>query len=167
MAKGGGLLTLVDRSGRRAHRIRSAIVSVEHCEDVTGDDTPELIVSTYSGGQRCCTTFHVLGLGMPVRTLLQWRAGYESDLDSTDLADATPAKELVGRDDRLSGFGGLPAAVSPTLPAIFCYERSAFVDCTRRIREPLLLELTDVKERLKAETSPTQRRADGVDVVAL
>lgn len=76
VAKAGGQLTVVDRSGRRGHRIRGTIVSVERCEDVTGDDTPELIVSTNSGGQRCCTTFHVLGLGVPVRTLLQWEAGY-------------------------------------------------------------------------------------------
>ena len=167
LPQGGGRLTLVDRGGRRAHQIRSPIVSVERCEDVTGDDRPDLIVSTNSGGQRCCTTFHVLELGVPVRTLLQWGAGYQSDLDPTDLADATPAKELAARDDRLSGFGGLPAAVSPTLPAIFCYERGAFIDCTRRIREPLLLELTDVKETLKTETNPARRRAAGVNVVAL
>ncbi len=167
VAKGGGQLTLLDRHGHRVHRIRSTIVSIERCEDVIGDSTPELIVSTNSGGQHCCTTFHVLELGVPVHTLLTWGAGYQSELDPVDLADATPAKELVGRDDRLSGFAGLPAAFSPTLPAIFCYARGMVVDCTRRIREPLFMELTEAKDRLKAATSPVQRRAAGVNVVAL
>ena len=167
LAKGGGRLTLLERNGRRAHRIRGTVVSIERCEDVTGDSTPELIVLTNSGGQRCCTTFYVLELGVPVRRLLEWDAGYRSELDSLDLADATPAKQLGGRDDRLSGFAGLPAVASPTLPAIFCYERGVFVDCTRRIREPLFVELTEAKDRLEAAANSVQRRAAGVSVMAL
>lgn len=165
--KGRGELTLIDRAGRRVHEIHDVAVHIEGCTDVTGDGRPELVVSTYSGGQRCCTTFHVLALGPPVRTILRWEAGSQWHLELTDLADATRSKELAGRDDRLSAFGGLPVAFSPTLPVIFCYERTTFVDCTRRIYEPALEELTEVRDGLKAETDATRRRAGGLSVLAL
>ena len=165
--KGHGELTLIDRAGRRVHEIHDVAVHVEGCTDVTGDGRPDLVVSTYSGGQRCCTTFHVIALGPPVRTLLRWEAGYETQLELTDLADATRAKELVGRDDRLTGFAGLSAALSPTLPAIFCHERGTFVDCTRRIYEPLIEELTEARDGLKAEHDPSRRHAGALSVLAL
>jgi len=50
---------------------------------------------------------------------------------------------------------------------VFCYERGACTDCTRQIREPILLELTEVKDALKAETNLSRRRAASVNVVAL
>ena len=165
--KGHGELTLIDRAGRRVHEIHDAAVHVEGCTDVTGDGRPELVVSTYSGGQRCCTTFHVLALGPPVRTILRWEAGYEAQLELTDLADATRSRELAGRDDRLSAFGGLPAAFSPTLPVIFCYEHGLFVECTRRLFEPTLEELTEARDGLKVENDPTRRHAAGLSVLAL
>lgn len=165
--KGRGELTLVDRAERRVYEIHDVAVHIESCTDVTGDGRPELVVSTYSGGQRCCTTFHVLALGPPVRTLLRWEAGYETEIELTDLADDTRAKELVGRDDRLTGFAGLPAAVSPTLPAIFCYERGTFVDCTRRIEDPVLEELTEARDRLRAEQEPARRHLGALSALAL
>lgn len=165
--KGRGELTLFNRAGRRVHEIHDVAVHIEGCTDVTGDGRPELVVSTYSGGQRCCTTFHVIALGSPVRTLLRWEAGYEAQLELTDLADATRAKELVGRDDRLTGFAGLSAAVSPTVPAIFCYERGTFVDCTRLMFEPLVEELTEARDGLKEERDPARRHADALSVLAL
>ena len=61
----------------------------------------------------------------------------------------------------------MPVAFSPTLPVVFCFAHGAFADCTRRIREPLLAELTEVKEALKAERNPVRRRANGVSVIAL
>lgn len=165
--KAGGTLTLVDGRDRRVFEIRERQVNVERCEDVTGDDQPELIVSTFSGGQRCCTTFHVLALGPPVRTLLRWEAGYESDLESTDFADATRAKELAGRDDRLSFFGGLPATAAPTLPVVFCYERSAFVECSRRFDDPLLVELAESRQALKDEKDAARRQVAGLSALVL
>lgn len=165
--KGRGELTLIDRAGHRVHEIHDFAVHIESCTDVTGDGRPELVVSTYSGGQRCCTTFHVIALGSPVRTLLRWEAGYEAQLELTDLADATRAKELAGRDDRLTGFAGLSAAVSPTVPAIFCYERGTFVDCTRLMFEPLIEELTEARDGLKEERDPARRYGDALSVLAL
>ena len=165
--KGRGELTLIDRAGRRVHEIHDVAVHIEGCTDVTGDGRPELVVSTYSGGQRCCTTFHVLALGPPVRTILRWEAGSQWHLEPTDLADATRARELAGRDDRLSAFGGLPAAFSPTLPVIFCYEHGLFGECTRQLFEPVLEELTEARDALQAEPDATRRHAGALSVLAL
>lgn len=46
-------------------------------QDITGDGVPDLIVSDYSGGAHCCTTYHILSLGAwEVVTLQELDAGH-------------------------------------------------------------------------------------------
>lgn len=82
-------------------------------DDLTGDGTPDLLISEYTGGAHCCSNYYVLSLhtGGPVELLARiagWHGGAEfRDLDG----DGTP--EAVLRDWSFAywntSFAGSPA----------------------------------------------------------
>lgn len=104
--------------------------SVPWCADVTGDGNPELTILFSSGGAHCCFTTTVLSLGPRLSTLLVWEGGNVSDLQPRELDGHMPF-ELVGLDDRLAYYGGLPFAVSSFIPIVFSYRDGKYVRATR------------------------------------
>lgn len=167
--KGGDSLQIVDGKGTLAYQLVGNRIEVGECKDLTADGTPELMVTVYSGGQHCCATHYVLSLSRPVKALLKWESGYDSELEVVNWADVTPAMELYGKDNRLSDFEGIPASISRslTLPIVFCYENGAYRECTRKFWDPLAADLSETYDAMIMEKDPQKRNGLGVKILAL
>lgn len=52
---------------------------IDICGDLTGDGTPELIMTERTMGAHCCYTHYVVSLTTPVKRLLMWEKGDSGD----------------------------------------------------------------------------------------
>jgi hypothetical protein len=123
------------------------------CTDVTGDRSPELIVTLNSGGAHCCTTIHVLQFQPSARWILNFASGNAGGFSIERGPNGRPA--LVLGDDGLAYYGDLCFACSPSsLPLVACYEGARFVDCTRRfpalIREAIETYTEQIKDAVRS-----------------
>jgi hypothetical protein len=124
------------------------------CVDATGDRTPELIVTLYSGGAHCCTTIHVFQFQPSPRWILNYAAGNAGGFSIERGPGGRPA--LVLGDDGLAYYGDLCFACSPSsLPLVACYEGTRFVDCTRRFPALIQQAIETYTEQLKEAVRST------------
>jgi hypothetical protein len=143
----------IRRAGRLLDTVSDwSIVQVE-CVDVHGGKTPELLVSSHSGGAHCCETLHVFALAESPRELLRYAAGNAIGYEFRDL-DGDGRMELLLGDDSFAYFGDLSYAASPSyLPLVACAADRGFRDCTTRFPEIVRAALARYTGRL-APPSP-------------
>lgn len=100
------------------------------CADLTGDNIPELVMESFSGGAHCCFEYEIVELKINLPRIFAWRGGSGS---LTELAQLKPdaAYEIVGMDDRFTLFDDLPFAAAPFLPVVFVYRDGAYRTATR------------------------------------
>ena len=82
------------KNGKRVFGLTDSTVAVPDTigpvgRDITGNGVPDLIVSEYSGGAHCCTTYYVLELGTEFREI-----GHFGDLEG-DEGDAQEFQDLL------------------------------------------------------------------------
>lgn len=61
--------------------------------NITGDTTPQLVVTGWSGGTHCCYTIHIVDLGPAPQVIQKIDAGH-SDVDLFTQLDEDPALEI-------------------------------------------------------------------------
>ncbi len=109
-------------------------VSVEFCGDLTGDGTPEIVLTEATMGAHCCYTHHVFSLSKPVKNLMTWEKG---DM-GTPLWPAryrpTGAWQIEGRvvfwppfkADKNSNDPAISYAGAPVIPAVMSLVRGRY-----------------------------------------
>lgn len=114
---------------------------LEGMHDLDGDDNPEALVSTWSGGAHCCITCYYLRLGSSPR-LLGGFYGRNSDCGEAKDLDGDKRLEMVTEDDVFAYFDSSFGA-SPRLPFIYGYRNGRFVDRTRELYSAELLRISE------------------------
>jgi hypothetical protein len=139
----------IQRAGRLLLSVTDYAVLRVECADSDADGTPELIVSTFSGGAHCCETIHVWALGRKPEKLLEYEAGNAGGFERRDL-DGDGREELVLGDDTFSYFGDLCYACSPSrLPLVACRTARGFEECTRRFPDVVKSAIATAAGRVK------------------
>jgi hypothetical protein len=139
---------LKNPEGRYAGSIMPSVVigdvSAEWCFDLTGDGTPELLVTETSGGAHCCHTYRVISLGATPELILEFPAG-NAWLEGPENLDGTGPYELVGRDDFLTADASAsPYAETYFVPVVFALEKGKYVRRTRRFKRFLEKERSEL-----------------------
>jgi len=67
----------------------------EPAEDITGDDVPDIVLTDYSGGAHCCTTYYIFELGDRPLVHELYVADYVASFEQLDNG---PALEIVTYD---------------------------------------------------------------------
>ncbi|HEY3381959.1 MAG TPA: VCBS repeat-containing protein [Vicinamibacterales bacterium] len=143
----------IQKNGRLLVNVSDWAITALSCEDINGDSTLELLVSTHSGGAHCCATLHIWSLGLSPKPLLDYEGGNATDLEVRDL-DGDGRKELLLGDDGLAYFDDLSYASSPaSIPLVACFAVDRFQDCTTRFPEILRARMKIYSGRLHPPTS--------------
>jgi len=139
----------IQRDGRLLQTVSDWWITRIACADLEEDKTPELLVSSYSGGAHCCETLRVWTLEPKApRKILEYEAGNAGGFDVRDL-DGNGRLELVLGDDSFAYFDDLSYAYSPRrIPLIACSGATGWLDCTRQFPEVLRPLLADYVARL-------------------
>jgi len=139
----------IQKDGRLLQTISDWWVTRVECADLENDKTPELIVTTYSGGAHCCETLRVWTLEPKApRKILEYEAGNAGGFELRDL-DGNGRLELLLGDDSFAYFDDLSYAYSPRrFPLVACSRATGWVDCTRQFPEGLRIVLADYVGRL-------------------
>ncbi len=122
----------IQRGGRLLKTISDWRVTRVECTDLDADGTPELLVTSDSGGAHCCETLRVWTLGAQPTLALEYEAGNAAGFEARDL-DGDGRLELIVGDDSFAFFDDLPYASSPRyLPLVACAAPIGFQECTAR-----------------------------------
>jgi len=139
----------IQRDGRLLETVSDWWITRVDCVDLENDHTPELFVSSYSGGAHCCETLRVWTLAPKApRKVLEYDAGNAGGFELRDL-DGNDRLELLLGDDSFAYFDDLSYACSPRrLPLVACSGPAGWSDCTRQFPEVLLAALAASVEQL-------------------
>jgi hypothetical protein len=139
----------IQKDGRLLQTISDWWVTRVECADLENDKTPELIVTTYSGGAHCCETLRVWTLEPKApRRILEYEAGNAGGFELRDL-DGNDWLELLLGDDSFAYFDDLSYAYSPRrFPLVACSRATGWVDCTRQFPEVLRPALAGYVDQL-------------------
>ena len=119
--------------------------------DLTGDGYSDAVLSTYSGGAHCCTTYYLYSFHPRLQLLACVSAGNGTIRDIKDL-DHDGKMEVLLTDDAFSYYDNLAYDCSPGLPMVLGYRRGRYVDVT--------LDFPDI---VKADIR--QAKAEVVDIL--
>jgi hypothetical protein len=141
----------IQRDGRLLEMVSDWWITRVECADFENDKTPELLVTTYSGGAHCCETLRVWTLEPKApRKILEYEAGNAGGFDVRDL-DGNGRLELLLGDDSFAYFDDLSYAYSPRrFPLVACSGATGWLDCTRQFPEVLRTALVDYVGRLSS-----------------
>jgi hypothetical protein len=139
----------IQKDGRLLQTLSDWWITRVECADLENDKTPELLVTTDSGGAHCCETLRVWTLEPRApRKILEYEAGNSGGFQLRDL-DGDGRLELLLGDDAFAYFGDLSYAYSPRrFPLVACSGATGWVDCTRRFPEVLRAALVDYVAQL-------------------
>jgi hypothetical protein len=128
----------IQKGGRLLQTVSDWWIARVECADLENDRTPELLVTSYSGGAHCCETLRVWILEPRApRKILEYEAGNAGGFDVRDL-DGNGRLELLLGDDSFAYFDDLSYAYSPRrLPLVACSGATGWLDCTRQFPEVL------------------------------
>lgn len=122
----------IQKDGRLLQTVSDWRVTRVECADLDADKTPELLVTTHSGGAHCCETLRVWSLGDTLKPVLEYESGNAEGFALQDL-DGDARTELLLGDDSFAFYGDLSYASSPRrLPLVACLTIAGFQDCTAR-----------------------------------
>jgi hypothetical protein len=139
----------IQRDGRLLTTVSDWMVTRIDCADVDNDKTPELLVTTYSGGAHCCETLRVWTLEPKApRKTLEYEGGNAGGFELRDL-DGNGRLELLLGDDSFAYFDDLAYAYSPRrFPLIACSAAAGWLDCTGQFPDELRSVLSDYVAQL-------------------
>jgi hypothetical protein len=139
----------IQKDGRLLHAVSDWRVTRVDCADINGDKTPELLVTTNSGGAHCCETLRVWSLGAALTPVLEYESGNAEGFELRDLDRDGRAEVLLG-DDTFAFYDDLCYACAPrNLPLVACFTDVGFQDCTTRFPEVLRESKARFAERLR------------------
>jgi hypothetical protein len=124
-------------------------------QDLTGDSTPEIVASTWSGGAHCCYSTAIYSVGRDVRSLLTIETGNCGPGELQDL-DADGRMEVVTCDDRWA-YEYCSFAESPMPRVVFAYNttRGAYEIATpryaARFRADVATQTLEARKRMEQE----------------
>jgi hypothetical protein len=140
----------IQKEGRLLQTLSDWSVTRIDCADFGIDKTPELLVTTYSGGAHCCETLRVFALGTSPRQVLEYASGDAAGFELRDL-NGDGRLELVVGDDSFAYFDDLCYSCSPShLPLVACATDTGFQDCTVRFPDFLRSWMARYVDRLAA-----------------
>jgi hypothetical protein len=122
------------------------------CGDLLGDGTQALGYAAYSGGAHCCFTSTIVNLDAGGQPILDADFG-NGGLNMPQQLDGGGPLELPAQCDVLAYFDDLSYAASPSLPMVYAYDGTSYVEATRHF-----------PDRLESEIDTAQ--ADLADAVA-
>jgi hypothetical protein len=127
---------LLEQHGRTARLtpdadLAQADLEGEFCGDLTGDGTPELVLTERTEGAHCCYTHYVVSLTSPPRRLLVWERGNAG-------VPLVPVKYRAGRAWQIEGRVvveppdpagelGLSYATMPLVPAVLSLQGDRYL----------------------------------------
>jgi hypothetical protein len=144
-------VTITDAQGQVAKKITAPefeMVQALWCGDITGDGTPELVLSAYSGGAHCCFTYDIFSLAPNFPSVLHWEAG-NGGINRFALLKGALPYQIIGSDDRFAYAFDLPFAASPFLPIVFDFRDGVYVNATRDFPDIVRADQTGVQDALK------------------
>jgi hypothetical protein len=139
----------IQKDGRLLVTLSDWMVTRIDCADTDNDKTPELLVTTYSGGAHCCETLRMWTLEPKApRKILEYEAGNAGGFELRDL-DGNGRLELLLGDDSFAYFDDLAYAYSPRrFPLVACSGANGWTDCTRQFPDVLRAALVDYAGQL-------------------
>jgi hypothetical protein len=145
----------IQKDGRLLRAVSDWRVTRVDCADINDDKTPELLVTTNSGGAHCCETLRVWSLGAALKPVLEYESGNAEGFELRDL-DRDGRAELLLGDDAFAFYDDLCYACAPrNLPIVACFTDVGFQDCTARFPEILRESKARFAERLRAPGAGT------------
>jgi hypothetical protein len=140
----------IQRDGRLLQTVSDWRITRVECADIDNDRTPELLVTSDSGGAHCCETLRVWTLGPTPAQVLEYEAGNAGGFELRDLDGDGRAELLVG-DDSFAFYDDLCYACAPRyLPLVACLADGAFRDCTKRFPDVLRSWMARYTARMEA-----------------
>ncbi len=119
------------------------------CADLTGDNIPELVMESFSGGAHCCFEYEIVELKINLPRIFAWR-GESGPITQYARLNHDAAYEIVGMDDRFTLFDDLPFAAAPFLPIVFVYRDGAYRAATREFPALILQDQQSTTAALDA-----------------
>jgi hypothetical protein len=145
----------IQRNGRLLETISDAAITRVACATFAPAETPDLLVSSSTGGQNCCETIRAWALGPSPTLVLEYDAGGAGGFDLRDL-DGDGRLELLLGDDSFAGFDEIDEASAPArLPLVACRSGTGFQDCTARFPALLRAAMVPYADRLRAAAHGT------------
>lgn len=151
----GEILTIDDRSLRLREPVGTG---------VTGDATPQLVVTGWSGGDHCCHTIHIVDLGVHPRLIQRIAAGH-SDQDLFAQLDDDPALE-ISLPDWSYAYWPHGFAQSPVPRVILHWDGRQYVPSARLMRNAApLYQLRDRRQPQSEDEVIAAIFQDAVDLI--
>ncbi len=136
--------------------------------DITGDGSPDVVVTDWSGGAHCCysTTVYSVDAGSAVREIFGATTG-SCMADFEDL-DGDRRLELVTCEDGWES-DYCSFAEAPFAPVVFAYSQStrAYVPATPRYRNRYTRDIAESTQRAEVEIRQRNGRDPGLDKCAV
>jgi hypothetical protein len=140
----------IQKSGRLLETVSDAAITRVECATFGHGGEPDLLVSSSTGGQRCCGTVRAWALGASPTLVLVYAARSAEGFELRDL-DSDGQRELVLGDDSFADFDDLDEASAPArLPLVACRTGAGFQDCTARFPAFLRSAMALYTDRLRA-----------------
>ena len=136
--------------------------------DITGDGSPDVVVTDWSGGAHCCFSASVYSVeaGMAVREIYAANTG--SCVVNFEDLDGDRRLELVTCEDGWES-DNCSFAEAPFAPVVFAYSPStrAYVPATPRYRTRYTREVAEYTRRAEVEIRERNGRDPGLDKCAV
>ncbi len=122
----------IQKNGRLLDAVSAGSITRVECALFGDGRAPALLVTSFSGGPRCCETLRVWALEPSPRLALIYEGRSATGFELRDLND-DGRFELVLGDDSFADFDDLSESSAPgRLPLVACAAGTGFEDCTAR-----------------------------------
>jgi hypothetical protein len=122
---------VLDAGGQVLREVENQRITGVSFRDLTGEGTPDLWLSTFSGGAHCCSTDYFFTREGGLRNLLIFD-GRNGGINAIKDLNGDGRPEILAGSDVLAYFADLPYAASPWMPMVIGWEGERYVDQTRR-----------------------------------
>jgi hypothetical protein len=137
------------------------------CGDLLGDGRQALNYSMFSGGAHCCFSGSVVVLDGSGEHLLDWGLGSYGLLLPQQLDGSGPLA-IPGVSPLFNYYDNLGFANSPTLPIVYAYDGTRYVEATAHFTGYLSVELANAESDLtRARPGNLEQEAAALKVYAL
>lgn len=118
-------------------------------KDVNGDGQPDAVLSTFSGGAHCCSTYYVISLGKTPGLIRQFGNRFNASFE--DLKKDGQVEILISEEAFDEGFG-LDHAFSPFPQLIVRLKGAKFEDISATFWPVFEKEIAEIRGKLKPDS---------------